>query len=133
EYAGDGFATTSLVSQSIAEFMKPNSDAEWHRVFAPAGRAPAEGDRLRQADLARTLSELGSEGPDLFYGGRVGRAIAARMAADGFLTEGDLTEHSGEWDAPISTSYRGVTVYQTPPPTQGLATLLALNILEGFD
>jgi gamma-glutamyltranspeptidase/glutathione hydrolase len=133
QYAGDGFATTSLVRQSIAEFMKPNSDAEWHRVFAPAGRAPAEGERLRQVDLARTLTELGAEGADLFYGGRVGRAIAARTAGDGFLTEGDLAEHSGEWGAPISTSYRGVTVYQTPPPTQGLATLLSLNILEGFD
>jgi gamma-glutamyltranspeptidase/glutathione hydrolase len=133
QYAHDGFATTSLVSQSIADFIPVNRDAEWHRVFAPGGRAHAEGERLRQVDLARTLTDLGHEGPDLFYGGRVGRAIAARMAADGFLTEADLAEHIGEWDAPISTAYRGVTVYQTPPPTQGLAALLALNILEGFD
>jgi gamma-glutamyltranspeptidase/glutathione hydrolase len=132
-YAGEGFATTSLVSQSIAEFMAPNADPEWHRVFAPSGRAPAAGQRLRQGDLARTLTDLASEGPDLFYGGRVGRAIAARMADGGFLIESDLAAHGGEWDAPISTSYRGITVYQTPPPTQGLATLLSLNILEGFD
>src|SRR5207244_5494162 len=87
---------------------------------------------LVQPDLARTLRELGAEGPDLFYTGRVGRAIADRMAADGFLTPADLAEHTGEWDEPIATTYRGVRVFQTPPPTQGLATLIALNILERF-
>jgi len=121
------------VSQSIADFMPVNGDAEWHRIFAPGRHAHAEGQRLRQVDLARTLTELGREGAELFYRGRVGRAIAARMAADGFLSESDLAEHTGEWGAPISTSYRGVTVYQTPPPTQGLTALAALNILEGFD
>jgi gamma-glutamyltranspeptidase len=132
-YARDGFATTSLVSQSIGDFMAVNPDPEWHRVFAPGGRAHAEGERLRQVDLARTLTDLGAEGPELFYGGRVGRAIAERMAADGFLIPSDLAQHTGEWDAPIATSYRGVTIYQTPPPTQGLAALLALNILESVD
>ena len=46
-------------------------------------------------------------------GNRVGRAIAARMAQDGFLTEEDLAQHTGEWGDPISTTYRGVTVYET--------------------
>ncbi len=132
-YAGDGFPTSSLVSQAIAEFMTVNDDREWHRVFASAGRAPALGERLRQPELALTLAALGAEGPELFYGGRVGRAMAARLEVDGFLTAEDLAAHTGEWGEPISTSYRGVTVYQTPPPTQGVAALLALNLLEGFD
>jgi gamma-glutamyltranspeptidase len=128
----EGFPTSSLTSQSIDEFAGLTPDAEWHRVFRPAGRAPALGEPLVQPDLARTLRELGAEGPDLFYTGRVGRAIADRMAADGFLTPADLAEHTGEWDEPIATSYRGFRVFQTPPPTQGLATLIALNILERF-
>jgi gamma-glutamyltranspeptidase len=132
-YAADGFPATSLVSQSIGEFMAVNADAEWHRVFAPAGRAPAMGERLRQPDLARTLADLGAEGPDLFHRGRVARAIAARLDAEGFVTADDLAAHAGEWGEPISTSYRGVTVYQTPPPTQGIAALLSYNLLEGFD
>ena len=132
-YADEGFPTSSLVSQSIAEFMSVTPDAEWHRTFAPGGRAPALGERLRQPDLARTMRDLAADGPDLFYRGRVGQAIAARMEAEGFLTPDDLAAHTGEWGDPIATSYRGVTVYQTPPPTQGLAALLSLNILEGFD
>ncbi|PYN17598.1 MAG: gamma-glutamyltransferase [Candidatus Rokuibacteriota bacterium] len=128
----EGFPTSSLTSQSIDEFAGLTPDAEWHRVFRPAGRAPALGEPLAQPELARTLRELGAEGPDLFYAGRVGRAIADRMAADGFLTPADLVEHTGEWDEPIATTYRGVRVFQTPPPTQGLATIIALNILERF-
>jgi gamma-glutamyltranspeptidase/glutathione hydrolase len=55
------------------------------------------------------------------------------MAAEGFLTAEDLAAHEGEWGEPISSTYRGYTVYETPPPTQGLAALLTLNLLEGFD
>ena len=128
----DGFPISSLMSQYIEEFTRVTDDAEWHRVFRASGRAPAVGELLLQPDLARTLRELGREGPDLFYTGRVGHAIAERLAADGFLTAEDLAAHTGAWGEPISTTYRGARVYETPPPTQGLAALVALNILERF-
>ena len=129
-YAERGYPVSLLTSQAIAEFASLTPDAEWHRVFQPAGRAPVLGELLVQADLARTLREVATEGPDVMYRGRAGRAIADRMAADGFLTPEDLATHTGEWDAPISTTYRGHVVYETPPPTQGLAALLTLNMLE---
>jgi len=130
-WAERGFPMTSIVSQAIAELMRVNSDPEWRRVFAPGDRAPALGELFVQPDLARTLRALADEGPDLFYTGRVGQAIAGRMDADGFLTPDDLAAHTGAWGDPIATTYRGYTVYQTPPPTQGLAALLAYNLLEG--
>jgi gamma-glutamyltranspeptidase len=126
----ESFPVSSLMSQYIEEFAKVTTDTEWHRVFRPEGRAPARGEPLAQPDLARTLRDLGAEGPDLFYTGRVGRAIADRMASDGFLTADDLAQHTGEWGEPIATTYRGCRVWETPPPTQGLAALIALNILE---
>ena len=131
-YAGRGFPITSILSQAIAEFAPGNPDSEWRRVFLPGGRAPAPGELFVQPDLARTLRDLTAEGPDLFYRGRVARTIAERMDGDGFLTLDDLAAHTGEWGEPIGTTYRGLTVYETPPPTQGLTTLLALNMLEGF-
>jgi len=131
-HAAEGFPNSSLMSQYIDEFASMTDDAEWHRVFRPNGRAPAFGEPLVQHDLARTLRDLAAEGPDLFYTGRVARAIAERLAADGFLSPEDLADHTGEWDEPIVTTYRGFRVYETPPPTQGLAALLALNILERF-
>ncbi|MGH7276835.1 MAG: gamma-glutamyltransferase, partial [Candidatus Rokuibacteriota bacterium] len=130
--AAGGFPLSSLVSQAIGEFRAVIGDPEWHRVFVPGGRAPALGERFVQADLARTLRDLGAEGPDLFYTGRIGQAIARRLERDGFLTADDLAAHTGEWGEPLATTYRGVTVHETPPPTQGLAALLALNLLEGF-
>ncbi|MBI2217965.1 MAG: gamma-glutamyltransferase [Candidatus Rokubacteria bacterium] len=130
-YAEHGFPSTSLVSQAAAEWTPAITDPEWRRIFSPGGRPAAPGELLVQADLARTLEGLGVEGPDLFYRGRIAEAIARRMEADGFLTADDLAAHTGEWSEPIHTTYRGATVYQTPPPTQGLAALLALNLLEG--
>lgn len=129
-YAEHGYPASLLTSQAIAEFAPVTPDAEWHRVFRPAGRAPLLGELLVQRDLARTLREIGGDGPDVLYRGRAARAIADRMAADGFITLDDLADHTGEWDAPISTTYRGHVVYETPPPTQGLAALLTLNMLE---
>ena len=131
-YAAGGFPVTSLLSQSIRDYVAVNPDPEWRRVFAPDGRGPGFGELLTQPDLGRTLAELAAEGPDVFYRGRVAQAIARRMETDGFLTLEDLAQHTGEWGEPITTTYRSVTVYETPPPTQGLAALLGLNMLEGF-
>jgi gamma-glutamyltranspeptidase len=130
--ASHGFPTTSLLSQAIREFLPVNPDPEWRRIFAPGGQGPGFGELLTQPDLGRTLAELGAEGPDVFYRGRVAQAIARRLEADGFLTSEDLAQHTGGWEAPISTTYRGVRVYETPPPTQGLTALQGLNLLEGF-
>jgi gamma-glutamyltranspeptidase/glutathione hydrolase len=131
-YAGRGFPITSILSQAITEYAPGNPDPEWRRVFLPGGRPPAPGEMFVQPDLARTFTALAAEGPDLFYRGRVAGAIAERMARDGFLTPDDLAAHRGEWGEPISTTYRGYTVYETPPPTQGVTALMALNMLEGF-
>jgi gamma-glutamyltranspeptidase/glutathione hydrolase len=131
-YAREGFPLTDIVCQAIRERAASIDDPEWHRVFVPEGRFPSTGQCFRQPDLAHTLAALGGE-PGLFYRGRVARALAERLAAEGFLTAADLDEHAGEWGEPISTTYRGYTVYETPPPTQGIATLLSLNLLEGFD
>jgi gamma-glutamyltranspeptidase/glutathione hydrolase len=130
--AAEGFPCTSLLSQYIDEYRSVTPDPEWHRVYAPGGRVPRLGELLVQPDLATTLREIAAHGPDGYYGGRVGAAIAARLDAQGFVTAGDLAAHAGEWGEPISTTYRGVTVYETPPPTQGVAALLSLNLLEGF-
>ena len=131
-YAEQGFPVTSTVSQAIAELAPNNADPEWHRVFRPGGRAPAVGELLVQPDLAGTLRALAAEGPGLFYTGRVAQCIAGRLEAEGFLTADDLATHRGAWGETIATGYREYTIYQTPPPTQGVAALLAFNLLEGF-
>jgi gamma-glutamyltranspeptidase/glutathione hydrolase len=132
-YAETGFPTTHLVSQASAEMLPIMEDAEWRRIFAPGGAAPRLGEPLIQRDLARTLTAIAEKGPDAFYRGPVAEAIARRLQAEGFLTVDDLADHTGEWGDPASTDYRGFKVYETPPPTPGIAVLLSLGLLKGFD
>ena len=48
------------------------------------------------------------------------------------MTAADLSEYQPEWVEPISTTYRGWTVYELPPNTQGIAALMMLNLMEPF-
>ena len=98
------------------------------------GRGPRAGEVFRNPGLARTLRAVAEGGKDAFYKGAIGRAVVRAVGeAGGVLSEADLHAHASTWDAPISAVYRGVRVWECPPNGQGLAVLLALNILEGFD
>src|SRR5690349_6411461 len=98
------------------------------------GRAPNAGEIFRQPNLARTLRTLARGGRDAFYKGEIARAIVDYCEKNGgFISLADLAAQKSEWVEPISTNYRGYTVYEIPPNGQGLTALLTLNILEGFD
>jgi gamma-glutamyltranspeptidase/glutathione hydrolase len=89
---------------------------------------PAAGDRVRLPDLAATLRTVAREGAAGFYDGRVAAAICAAS----WLEEEDLARYRTAWVEPLSTSYRGHEVWELPPPTQGIAALEALALLEGM-
>jgi gamma-glutamyltranspeptidase/glutathione hydrolase len=98
------------------------------------GRAPRPGELFRNPGLAKTLRRVAEGGPEAFYTGELAGAIVRVIRdAGGVLDEEDLASHRSTWDEPISTTYRGVRVWECPPNGQGLAALLALNILEGYD
>ena len=98
------------------------------------GRAPRAGEIFRNPGLARTLRAVAEGGKAAFYQGRIAEAIAVTVQrAGGCLTIEDLASHHSTWDEPISTTYRGLRIWECPPNGQGLAALLALNVLEGFD
>jgi gamma-glutamyltranspeptidase / glutathione hydrolase len=98
------------------------------------GRAPNPGEIFRNSGLARTFKAVAEKGKQGFYLGEIAQAIASAIEkSGGCLSEADLAEHSSTWESPISVTYRGYRVWECPPNGQGLAALLALNILEGFD
>ncbi len=98
------------------------------------GRAPQAGEIFRNPGLARTLRVIAEGGKEAFYRGEIARAIAEVVQqAGGVMTTDDLAAHESTWDDPISTTYRGYRVWECPPNGQGLAALIALNLLEGFD
>jgi gamma-glutamyltranspeptidase / glutathione hydrolase len=99
-----------------------------------AGRAPRAGEIFRNPGLAHTLTHLAEGGKRAFYQREIAESIAQVVGAcGGCLTVADLANHHSTWEAPVSTTYRDVRVWECPPNGQGLTALLALNILEGFD
>jgi gamma-glutamyltranspeptidase/glutathione hydrolase len=98
------------------------------------GRAPRAGEIFRNPGLARTFRAIAEGGKGAFYRGEIARAIAEVVQqAGGVMTMEDLAAHESTWDEPINTTYRGYRIWECPPNGQGLAALLALNVLEGFD
>jgi gamma-glutamyltranspeptidase/glutathione hydrolase len=98
------------------------------------GRAPREGETFRNPSLARSFRAIGSGGKDAYYKGEIGKAVVeAVRQAGGVLSLEDLAAHESTWVEPISTTYRGMRVWECPPNGQGITALIALNILEGFE
>ncbi|SCG52516.1 gamma-glutamyltransferase family protein [Micromonospora inositola] len=108
--------------------------AEFDRVFTVDGRAPRPGERWRNPDAAGTLRRIAATGAADFYQGRIAAEIDAHAARTGGLITGDdLARHASTWVDPVSVRYRGHEVWELPPNGQGVAALLALNILDGVD
>src|SRR5262249_48057641 len=95
------------------------------------GRAPKAGEVFKNHDLANTLRLIAQNGPAGFYEGPTADAILKlEHQLGGTMTAADLKDYQPEWVDPISTTYRGWTVYELPPNTQGIAALMMLNIME---
>jgi gamma-glutamyltranspeptidase / glutathione hydrolase len=133
-YAKNGFPVAEWDSVYWnGELEKLAADPNGHRVFLPAGRAPKLGDIFRNPEYAHALELIAAEGPDAFYNGSIAKAILATSdRLGGVMSAADLRDFRPEWVEPISTTYRGWTVYELPPNGQGMAALEMLNIMEKF-
>ncbi len=133
-YADEGFPVSDVIAahwSALADKLaaEPNAAA----TYLPNGRAPRAGELFRNPELARSLRRIATHGTAGFYEGPTADAILAISTEQGgMMTAADLRELSAEWVAPISTNYRGWTVYELPPNTQGIAALLMLNLMEQF-
>ena len=134
-YAREGFPVSELIAYYWDRSVpRLRGEAGFLEQFTLDGRAPRKGELWRNANLARTLASIAKGGRDAFYKGDIARTIGASVqAAGGFLAYEDLAAHRGEWIEPVSTTYRGVEVWELPPNGQGIAALQMLNILEGYD
>lgn len=133
--AESGFPVAPLTARFWDAGVKNRlSDAPGGLELTIDGRAPQAGEIFRNPGLARTLQAIAEGGKTAFYQGEIAEAIAwVVQAAGGCMSVSDLAAHTSTWDQPISTVYHGVRFWECPPNGQGLAALLALNILEGFD
>jgi gamma-glutamyltranspeptidase/glutathione hydrolase len=130
-YARDGFELTEMGAFSCLAFRGLYRDFDdWQAVYG----ALEAGDVLHQPALARLIELLAESGPEAYYQGAVADAVEQAIQKGGGLMEAaDLATHSGEWAQPMFAPYRGVELAELPPPTQGVAVLEIMRILDGFD
>ncbi|HEV2129069.1 MAG TPA: gamma-glutamyltransferase [Thermomicrobiales bacterium] len=103
-------------------------------VFLPDGRVPSVGAIWRQPGLAASLRRVAEHGVDDFYRGELARELVDYSDRhSGLFTLDDLARHETQERPPLSMDYRGYTVHEQPPVSQGILVLLALNILAQFD
>jgi gamma-glutamyltranspeptidase/glutathione hydrolase len=133
-HADDGFPVTDVIAAAWAGWTeKLASEPLAAETFLPGGRAPRAGEVFRNPHLANTLRLIAQQGPVGFYEGKTADAIVAIMREKGgAMMLADLAEYTPHWVDPISTTYRGWSVYEIPPNTQGIAALIMLNIMEQY-
>jgi gamma-glutamyltranspeptidase/glutathione hydrolase len=134
-YAREGFPVTARLARAIELHASDGSLAAGAlAIFAPGGTAPRAGDKLVNRGLARVLERIAQGGREGFYAGETARALAAfSKAGGGFFDEPDLRAQQASWGEPLSGSYRGMEILETPPPTQGFTVLEMLNLVESAD
>jgi len=130
--AEDGFPVSERISAAWREAEpKLSQNPEAARAYLPA---PRPGDLHQQPDLARTLRQIAEGGCEAFYLGPLAESIARCVQEHGgYLSTDDLAAHRASWVSPLWSSYRDIEVWEHPPNGQGLAALLALNVVEGYD
>jgi gamma-glutamyltranspeptidase / glutathione hydrolase len=130
--AEQGFPVSEITAAEWqGSLMLLQTADESARVYLPNGCAPLVGQMFRNPDLATNYRMIATEGRDAFYVGPIAQRIVRCSAQHGgALTADDLADYDAEWVMPLSTTYRGWTVYELPPNGQGIAALMMLNLLE---
>ncbi|HEX4945422.1 MAG TPA: gamma-glutamyltransferase, partial [Blastocatellia bacterium] len=127
EYAERGFPVTEIIGMEWHEGVQHKGNADFAATFLPNGKPPAIGEIFTNKNLANSLKLIAKGGRDVMYKGELAEKIVKFAQANGgFHTMQDFAAHTSTWVEPISTTYRGHTVYELPPNNQGLAALQML-------
>ena len=132
KHAHDGYTVTRSQARLTAEKLPEMKEATgFAGAFLIDGKVPEVGARIKQTALAATLDQLANAGLDDFYRGDVGREVAADLDRIGSpVTRADLENFRAWVTEPLSVSTNVGTIYNAPPPTQGLASLIILALFE---
>jgi gamma-glutamyltranspeptidase/glutathione hydrolase len=116
--ASEGFRVTAYLAGAISDGKAELArDPGLAATFLSGGDIPKVGSLLKQPDLAESLRLIAEEGPKALYGGAIGQALAAHMAASGgLITMADLEAFQVIEREPIRGEYRGFEVLAPPPP-----------------
>jgi gamma-glutamyltranspeptidase/glutathione hydrolase len=126
--AEHGFAVGAVTAASWADAANPANPGPPTQVPPELLPPPVRGQRVRFPELAATLRAIARDGAPALYQGPTARAICSAS----WLEEDDLASFEPRWVEPLLGGYRGWQVAELPPPTQGVAALEGLGLLEGL-
>jgi len=136
ELARNGFRMSASLARSLNGELRrmqpfPASVAAYGK---PGGGEWAAGDTIVLGDLARSLTAIATDGPDVFYTGWIADRIAADMAEHGgLITKADLAAYEARERAPVTGTFLGYEIVSMPPPSSGGTALIEmLNMLEAL-
>jgi oxamate amidohydrolase len=132
KHAREGYTVTrSQARLTVEKYAELETAPGFIMAFLADGKPPEAGAKLTQSAFAATLDQLAQAGLDDFYRGDVGREIAADLERIGSpVTRADLETFRASVAEPLSVAIGAGTLYNTPPPTQGLASLMILALFE---
>ncbi|MGO4302414.1 gamma-glutamyltransferase family protein [Cupriavidus sp. RAF12] len=132
DYARIGVPVTDSQSACVAAKADELAGiAGFAETFLVDGKAPAPGSRFRHPRLAATLEQMARAGLGDFYEGDLARILARELGNAGSpIALADLQSHRAPWKPPLTLAHSRGTVYNMPPPTQGLVSLLILGQLD---
>jgi gamma-glutamyltranspeptidase len=132
KHAREGYVVTRSQARLTKEkYAELETAPGFLKSFLVDGKAPDEGAVLKQSALAQTLDHLAHAGLEDFYRGDIGREIAADLERIGSpVTRGDLEAYRAWVEPPLTLETHAGTLYNAPPPTQGLASLIILGLFE---
>ena len=132
--AEEGFVLAPMQNQIITDEFERLSKYSPNCAFLVDGLPAEAGTLLKQPELAATFRMLAKEGPSAFYKGAIGHAVVSAVAAaGGYMTIQDLKDYKVEVRTPVKGTYRGYTIYSTPPASSGGTHIVQLlNIMENF-
>ena len=132
-YAEHGFPLGEVTARLWNPAERGAGNAAFKATFAPGGHAPKAGEEFKNPGYAASLKRIAKDGKQGFYTGPTADAILATISAEGgTMTAADLTEFTPEWVNTMTTNYRGWTVHELPPNSQGMAALMMLNIMSRY-
>ncbi len=134
DLADNGFPMSHVVAKAISTDSILQQFPTSRAVFTRDGRPLSAGEILYQKDLARTFQSIAGEGREAFYKGETARSIVQfSQEQGGILTLKDLADSHCRWQEPVSTTYRGYTVYEAPPNSSGHVLLQELAMMDTLD
>ena len=133
DLAKNGFVVTKKQSNSLGgkleDFIKVNGEESLY------SKKYYEGDTIKNARFAETLSKISEYGPEVFYGGEIGEMIVKSVnKTGGIMTIDDLKNYESVWRDPVKFKYKDLEIISMSLPSSGGILLgQMLKVIEDYD